>query len=77
MARQDVVRWRSAELQDLVEEVQVALPRKGGPLQLDLGKDAADAPDVDLVGVLGRSEQKLGRAVVDGQDVPGVLPLVW
>ena len=77
VARQDVVRRRSSELQDLVEDVQVALPQKGGPLQLDLGKDAAHAPDVDLGGVLGRSEQQLGHAVVDGHDIPGGLALVW
>lgn len=77
VARPDVVRRGSAELHDLVEDVQVALPRKDGPAHLDLGKDAANAQDVDLVGILGRSEQRLGHAVVDGHDVPGVLAIVW
>lgn len=76
VARQDVVGRRSAEVQDLAEDVQVALPRKGGPFQLDQGKDAATAPDADLVSVLGSSDQRFGRAVVDGHDVPGVLALL-
>src|SRR6266576_5194803 len=67
--------WRSTELPNLLQPIQVGCTRKNRPPREHLANDTPDTPYVDFTTVMSSTEQELWRAIPSRDDTIGISPL--